>query len=140
MRPDVPPIGLHLAQSAKQVGRAFNDALAIAGGSLPTWRILSALAHGAGTSQNDLAREVGIEGPTLTRHLDVLEAEGLVRRVTHPDDRRAVRVETTPAGNELHRRLLGIAREFDARLRRGIPPADLAHLRTTLAAILRNAG
>ena len=34
------PIGLHLTQVAKVVSRAFDDALAQAGGSLPMWLVL----------------------------------------------------------------------------------------------------
>ncbi len=34
------PIGLRLNQAARAVGRAFDEALAEAGGSLPVWLIL----------------------------------------------------------------------------------------------------
>ena len=39
-RPDVPPIGLELARTARTVSRAFDAALAAAGGSTPVWLIL----------------------------------------------------------------------------------------------------
>ena len=42
-RPARLPIGLHLAQVAKVVSRAFDDALAEAGGSLPVWLVLISL-------------------------------------------------------------------------------------------------
>ena len=86
MRPRGTPIGLQLGRTSKTVGRAFNDALSEAGGSLPVWLILSALRGQAHASQHDLARGIGIEGPTLTRHIDQLEAGGLVRRVGRPRD------------------------------------------------------
>jgi hypothetical protein len=35
-----PPIGLHLARVAKTASRAFDEALAQAGGSLPTWLVM----------------------------------------------------------------------------------------------------
>ena len=79
MRPRGTPIGLQLARVSKNVGRAFNDALAEVGGSLPVWLILTTLRREAHRRRNsELARAVGIEGPTLTRHLDQLEAAGLV--------------------------------------------------------------
>src|SRR6185295_13841754 len=102
MGPRGTPIGLQLARTSKIVGRAFNDALAEAGGSLPVWLILSVLDDAPPASQHQLARLVGIEGPTLTRHLDQLEGAGLVRRTPHRDDRRAVQVEPTAAGVALH--------------------------------------
>ena len=71
------------------------------------WLVLTNLKASAWRSQHDLAAAVGIEGPTLTRHLDALERQGLVRRRQDPADRRAVVVELTPAGHAAHARLLG---------------------------------
>jgi MarR family transcriptional regulator for hemolysin len=138
MRPGGAPIGLQLARTSKAVGRAFNDALSQAGGSLPVWLILTTLRGEAHASQHELARAIGIEGPTLTRHLDQLEAAGLVRRVPQPDDRRAVRVEPTDAGNALHARLLEVVIAFNRRLTAGLTREELDELRRTLAALEAN--
>jgi MarR family transcriptional regulator, transcriptional regulator for hemolysin len=138
MRPGGAPIGLQLARTSKAVGRAFNDALSQAGGSLPVWLILTTLRGEAHGSQHELARAIGIEGPTLTRHLDQLEAAGLVRRVPQPDDRRAVRVEPTGAGNALHARLLEVVIAFNRRLTAGLTHEELDELRRTLAALEAN--
>jgi MarR family transcriptional regulator for hemolysin len=138
MRPRGTPIGLQLARTSKTVGRAFNDLLAEAGGSLPVWLILSTLRGQAHASQHDLARAIGIEGPTLTRHLDQLEAGGLVRRVPHPDDRRAVLVEPTAAGVELHARLLEVVIAFNRSLTSGLSQDDLEALRRTLGLLEAN--
>jgi MarR family transcriptional regulator, transcriptional regulator for hemolysin len=138
MRPGGPPIGLQLARTSKAVGRAFNDALAHAGGSLPVWLILTTLRGEAHASQHELARAIGIEGPTLTRHLDQLEAAGLVRRVPQPDDRRAVRVEPTDAGNALHAGLLEVVIAFNRSLTAGLTGAELDEFRQTLAALEAN--
>ena len=74
--PATEAIGLHLARTAKAMNRALDDALAEAGGSLPVWLILVSLKgrhHGA---QRELAGELGIEGPTLTHHLNKMESAG----------------------------------------------------------------
>lgn len=138
MRPRGTPIGLQLARASKVVGRAFNEALAEVGGSLPVWLILTTLRGDAHPSQQKLARAVGVEGPTLTRHLDQLEAAGLVRRVPHPDDRRAVRVEPTEAGLALHARMLEVVIAFNRRLTAGLSQSDLARLRELLDALEAN--
>ena len=138
MRPTGVPLGLQLARTAKTVSRAFNDALAGAGGSLPTWLILTTLRGAAHASQHELARAIGIEGPTLTRHLDQLEAAGLVRRTPHPDDRRAIRVEPTDTGLALHARLLDVVIAFNRRLAAGLPQNELDALRRTLDALEAN--
>ena len=112
------PIGRQLAVTAKLVAHEFNAALVRAGGSVPTWLVLNALQVGGdwGTQQR-IARALGIEGATLTRHLDTLEAAGLVIRRRDESDRRAIRVDVTEAGSALHTQLLAAARAFDKRLR-----------------------
>jgi len=126
MKPKGPPVGRALALAAKSVSRAFNDALAAEeGGSAPAWLILDALVAGEPRTQTELARAVGIEGPTLTRHLDGLERAGLVERTPGSGDRRATRVELTDAGRALHGRLLARVIDFDRRLRAGLGPDEL---------------
>ena len=138
MRPRGTPIGIQLASSARAVSRAFNAALAEAGGSLPVWLILTALRGEQWRTQLQLARSLGIEGPTLTRHLDGMERAGLVERRRDPADRRAVQVELTDAGRELHNRLRTNVLEFDRRLRSGLDDQDLAGLRNLLTRLEQN--
>jgi MarR family transcriptional regulator, transcriptional regulator for hemolysin len=67
--PATEPIGLELARTAKLVSRAFDDALAQVGGSLPTWLVLVSLTARRHGAQRELAEAVGVEGPTLTHHV-----------------------------------------------------------------------
>jgi MarR family transcriptional regulator for hemolysin len=138
MRPDGPPLGLLLATTSKAVGRAFNDALGANGGSIPIWLILNALKSEPRRTQLDLARAVGIEGPTLTRHLDGMEQAGLVRRQRGTLDRRAVQVELTRAGHALHGRLLKAVISFNQQLRTGLADDDVETLRALLGRLRVN--
>jgi MarR family transcriptional regulator, transcriptional regulator for hemolysin len=138
VRPDGPPIGLLLATTSKAVGRAFNDALAVQGGSIPIWLILNALKGERPRSQLELARAVGIEGPTMTRHLDGLERAGLVERQRDPVDRRAVQVQLTRAGHALHGRLLKAVIAFNQQLRTGVSNDDIETLRRVLGRLREN--
>jgi MarR family transcriptional regulator for hemolysin len=138
VRPDGPPIGLLLATTSKAVGRAFNDALAAQGGSIPIWLILNALKGERRRSQLELARAVGIEGPTMTRHLDGLERAGLVERQRDPVDRRAVQVRLTRAGHALHARLLKAVIAFNRQLRTGVRNDDIETLRRVLGQLQEN--
>jgi MarR family transcriptional regulator, transcriptional regulator for hemolysin len=135
--PDKTPIGLQLASTSKAVSRAFNEVLADAGGSLPIWLVLST-AKSEHRSQVDVARAVGIEGPTLTRHLDGMEEAGLVVRVRGHDDRRAVRVELTDAGEELFQHLRQAVVAFAKQLTSGISDAEIDRVRRTLAQLEAN--
>ena len=139
MRPSGTPIGLQLAHSAKHVGRAFNDALAEVGGSMPTWFILTNLKGEEWRTQHELARALHIEGPTLTRHIDGLEEEGLVVRRRDTNDRRAVSVELTDAGRAKHTEMLRAVQAFNQRLLAGFSAEDLDVLQALLGKLEQNA-
>jgi MarR family transcriptional regulator, transcriptional regulator for hemolysin len=138
MRPTGTPVGLQLALTSKAVARAFNAALGEAGGSLPVWLVLASLKQEHRRTQLDLARAVGVEGPTLTRHLDALEEAGLVERHRGAGDRRAVRVELTAAGERRYGELLKAAIGFNERLTTGLGEQELKRFRDTLTRLERN--
>src|SRR4051794_41915202 len=98
MRPAHAPIGLQLANAAKAVSRAFDDALVAAGGSRPEWLALLAVKTRGGASQRELADAVGIQGATLTHHLTGMEAAGLITRRRDPHNRRGEVVVAAPPG------------------------------------------
>ncbi|MHA6205754.1 MarR family winged helix-turn-helix transcriptional regulator [Dyella soli] len=63
--------------------------------------ILKRLAMMGPMSASELARAVELDGGAMTRQLDQLEGRGYLRRLPHEQDRRALRIELTPAGVEL---------------------------------------
>ena len=132
------PVGRHVVFTGKAVQEAFAAALVEAGGSLATWVVLSALSDVGIVSQAALASHVNLEGATITHHIDRLEREGLVQRRLDPSDRRVRRLELTPAGEELHTRLLRAAAEFDGKLNAGLGERDIATLHRVLARIQAN--
>jgi MarR family transcriptional regulator, transcriptional regulator for hemolysin len=136
--PEKPPLGLDLAQTAKAAARAFDDALAAAGGSRPTWLVLLVVKSGRARNQREIADAVGIQGATLTHHLNAMEASGLVTRRRDPDNRRVHVVELTADGEALFLRLRGAAAGFDRRLRRGLSDAEEATLALLLTRLRDN--
>ncbi len=132
------PIGLAVARAGRDLDRAFEQALAAAGGSRPTWLILIAVVSGAGASQSALAGRVGISGPTLVHHLDRMETAGLISRRLDPANRRVRVLELTDAGRQTFHRLRAAALGFDARLRAGIDDAELHTTRRVLEALRTN--
>jgi MarR family transcriptional regulator for hemolysin len=139
-RPLTDPIGLRLARTAKVVSRAFDDALAEVGGSLPVWLVLVSLKARVPGAQRELAEALGIEGPTLTHHLARMEAAGLVSRHRDPDNRRIQRVELTAAGEVEFERLRHRVVAFDELLRAGMTVADVAALGALLDRLQANVG
>ena len=140
MRPARIPIGLQLAQAARLVGRAFDDALGSAGGSLPVWLILLNLKTRNLASQRELAEAVGIREATLTHHLTAMESSGLVSRRRDAANRRIQVVELTPAGEDMFARLGTVALAFDQQLRREVSEEQIAELEAVLRQLKANVG
>jgi MarR family transcriptional regulator, transcriptional regulator for hemolysin len=132
------PLGLHLTRVSRTVSRAFDETLAEAGGSLPAWLVLISLKSRQLASQRELAEAVGIQGATLTHHLDTMESAGLVTRRRDPANRRLHLVELTPAGDALFLRLRDAAMAFDRRLRAGLSDDDVAQLEALLTRLRDN--
>jgi MarR family transcriptional regulator for hemolysin len=134
------PIGLQLSRVARTVSRAFDDALAAVGGSQPVWLVLIALRTRATRNQRELAAVVGIQGATLTHHLNGMEAAGLVTRRRDPANRRVHVVELTEAGDQAFHRMAGAALAFDERLRSGFTTGELTEARGLLDRLAANVG
>jgi MarR family transcriptional regulator, transcriptional regulator for hemolysin len=137
-RPAREPLGLYLTRVSRTISRAFDDALAEAGGSLPVWLVLVSLKRGQLASQRELADAVGIQGATLSHHLNAMESAGLVTRHRDPRNRRLHVVELTPAGDALFARLREVAFAFDQRLRAGLTGPDVDQLEALLARLRAN--
>jgi MarR family transcriptional regulator for hemolysin len=134
------PIGLALAQAARTVSRAFDDALASAGGTLPVWLVLLNVKTRQLANQRELAEAVGIREATLTHHLNAMESDGMITRERHPVNRRIHVVALTESGEAAFLRLRAAAIAFDQRLRSGFSDAELAGLAVLLDRLSGNAG
>jgi len=65
------------------------------------WRVLAYLARCEGSNQANLADFMDMEPITLSRHLDRMQAGGMLERHPDPGDRRAHRLYLTESGREL---------------------------------------
>jgi MarR family transcriptional regulator for hemolysin len=128
MQPHRPPIGLRLVRTARAVAHAFDRAMTEAGGSATTWQVLSLVRSERWGAQSRMAEAMGISNPTLTHHLNAMEAEGLVRRWRERSNRRVQHVELTDAGEALYQRLRHVAARHDARLRSHLSEAETEQL------------
>ena len=81
---------------------------------------------GGGVRQVTLAAHIGIEGPSLVRLLDQLEAGGLLERREDPDDRRAKTIWLTPEGETLARSIERALTRLRGRVLRDVSDEDIA--------------
>lgn len=89
------------------------------------WRVLFELSRHQDVTQIELANSLGIEGATLVRLLDRLEADGLVERQPCVDDRRAKKLHLTDGTKPLIDKMKKIAVASRAELLGDVPPDDL---------------
>ena len=88
-----------LLHAAHALEAKVEEALERAGLSGPKYAVVSALvAADKPLSLSELATQLSCVRSNMTQLVDRLEADGLVRRVHCPDDRRLVRAEITSEG------------------------------------------
>src|SRR2546423_6949134 len=112
MRRTRAPLGLVVSRAARVVRRAFDEALADAGGSLPMWLVVLNLRTGRAANQRELAESIGVSEATLTHHLNTMEKSGLLTRRRDPVNPRIHLVELTDAGVAMVVRLRDAAVAF----------------------------
>jgi len=94
--------------------------------------VLFTAVHGGPQRGTDLARSLGLDPSTMSRHVSTLVRRELVHRVPDPADGRAQLVEATEAGRLLHRRLLAQRTTEMHRMLADWPDADLESLAALL--------
>lgn len=116
----------------------IRSALGKNGLSTPKMRALAVLS----VVQAPLIRELAVyavtEQSTLSRALDQLEGDGLVRRETDPNDSRATRIFITAAGREVFEGLWPHMTDAQEVMFRGIPDDERQAFLLTLQKMLRN--
>jgi MarR family transcriptional regulator, organic hydroperoxide resistance regulator len=99
---------------------------------------LLALFDEDGVSQVELSERVGMNRATVTSVVDTMEAQGLVKRVRDPEDRRKINVVLTPKGTRLRRPLLETVGDVQRTALKGIAGRDLDRFMVTIERIIEN--
>jgi DNA-binding MarR family transcriptional regulator len=117
---------------------SLRDEMADMGLTTPKMRALAVLTTLDAPLIGELAVYTVTDPSTLSRALDQLDAEGLIRRRSDADDSRATRVEITDAGRAAFARLWPQMATAQARMFRGIPEAERQAFVATLQKMLAN--
>lgn len=95
---------------------------------LPVWRTLGVLREHDGCTVTELADRTVTERTALTRVLQQMEQDGLIRREVRADDRRAQGVFLTAKGHELLARVLPVIERVYRRVTLGATDDELTRL------------
>ena len=121
-------LGLLVARLARVWRRNADQTLAAHGLSEATVHPLLILSRGGreNVRQGVLAEEMGLEGPSVVRLIDLLAAEGLVERREDPTDRRAKVLHLTELGATKAEEIKRVMKRTRAELMKGIAADELA--------------
>ncbi|MEO8194481.1 MAG: MarR family transcriptional regulator [Gemmatimonadales bacterium] len=124
---------LHAAQA---IGDRLEAALDTVGLSMAKHSALTKLAEaGEPLTLSELASRLSCVRSNITQLVDRLEADGLVRRVDDPADRRSIRAELTPLGLETQAAGTVELATAQNEISKRISAYDLAALKSVLSSL-----
>jgi DNA-binding MarR family transcriptional regulator len=124
-----------LARASHAVSAEFHAQLRARGVGVPVWRVLatlSGLPKGQGETVTGLANACLLQQPTMTKVLDRMERDGLVRRHADMRDHRMVRLALTPRGEAMVADLLVAARAHEAEVLARHSPEEVEAIKALL--------
>jgi MarR family transcriptional regulator for hemolysin len=116
-----------LVVAARRWRKLANDRIKSIGQNMARWEALYLMACSDDElSQGELAKVVGVEGPTMVHMLDSLARDGLIERHQSSVDRRVTHNRITEKGRQATRDIMAITNELRSELLRDIDPAKLS--------------
>jgi MarR family transcriptional regulator, transcriptional regulator for hemolysin len=131
-------LGRQLHFAAKATRSYLDQRLSAAGSSFAVWTALFALKTRGPLIQRELAALLNVEGPTLTRRLARMEADGLIERHRGSTDRRAAVVRLTGSGEATYARLSGIVSAGGDVVLQGFSPQEIEQFAGFLDRLMAN--
>ena len=129
---------INLVLVARRWRSLIDERLRVIGQSAARMEALAAIFNSPPLSaQVDIARRLRIEGPTMTRMLDTLEKDGLVERLSDPNDRRTKQLRLTPEGEKALEDIFEIVEAMRERLLGGVPPGKMDEVTEFLATLVQ---
>jgi MarR family transcriptional regulator for hemolysin len=131
--------GSLIARVARQWRRAVDRRLLPFGLTEATWLPLIYLARArAPMRQKDLAAALGLDGSSVVRLLDALEASGHIERREEGADRRAKAIFVTSRGWSIIEQVETVSREVRNATLHGLTGDDLAQATRVLELVCQN--
>src|SRR5690606_32391508 len=106
--------------------------------TIDQWSIINILFQENPMTHKELAELSGKDQPTLTRIMDILIKKGLVRRVEHPTDRRALQLQLTDEGKIKVDNLSPLVAEVRMKAWENLSEEDFEHFVRILNTIYSN--
>ena len=129
-----------LSQLGSHMATEFHERLDGTGVGPRVYAVLMALASEDGQSQRQLSARLGIHRNAMVALIDGLESDGLVKRMPHPDDRRAFAVTLTAKARTLLPELDEIGHALEGSVTAPLSAKEREVLRGLLQRVAASAG
>ncbi|MCA0201739.1 MAG: MarR family transcriptional regulator [Proteobacteria bacterium] len=116
----------------------LEDALKKVGVDQPRWRVLMILGAKNPSNMSELSERAVIKNSTMTRLIQRMQAQGLVRSAPHPKDNRVSEVYLTPVGRERLAMVRDVGGQIFRRAFDAAGAGETAAFAKTLKSILDN--
>lgn len=135
---DTPSLGLLIWDAGRLLRRRFEQESRDIPMTSAQLQIVGRLKHNEGISQAALAALLDLEPMTLSRHVDRMQAAGLVERRPSPHDRRAHQLFTTEKSRELLTPMRARATAIYEQVQAGLCEEERAALARALGIVIAN--
>lgn len=116
------PLSMRLGRTSHLVSSALEQAL---GFNYSQIRILFGAMEPEGVIQATLSKQSRIDPAAITRSLQAMERDGLIRREPDPKDNRCIRIFVTEKGQALAQTIPGKIAEFETSLTEGLQDEEI---------------
>jgi DNA-binding MarR family transcriptional regulator len=96
-------VGYNARRAALVIIGEFLEKMAVYDLRTVDFSVLSLVTHNQGITSRQLCNTLGIQAPNLVSMITTLEKRGLIQRLPHPNDRRAMGLHLTESGQQLMR-------------------------------------
>jgi DNA-binding MarR family transcriptional regulator len=127
-----------LAQASHLISHEFHGVVRKSGLSVLQWRVLATLSDGTTRSVGEVATIVLTPQSTLTRVIDRMSEQGLVKRVADGLDRRVTLLRITPKGGRTARKLVQMARDHEISVLAPLAPGQAEAFKASLRLLIEN--
>ena len=128
-----------LVVAARRWRKVANDRIKALGQTMMRWETLYLVAYsGEDLTQSELARLVGVEGPTMVRTLHMLAEAGLLERHQSRDDLRVTVNRITPRGRQVIGDIMNITNQLRSEILDDIDPKELEIAHKVMTQVLQN--
>ncbi len=117
----------------------FEKRLQAIGITRSAYAVLSAIHHDKKATPAEIANFLGIDGAAVTRHLDRIEKQGLIKRTPSATDRRSIDITLTREGVRTVRRGRADSEATNKKFTECLSAAEVGQFQSTIQTMLADA-